>query len=322
MGINYTVETQNLTKYYGSIKGLSDVSLNIPSGSVGLLGPNGAGKTTLIRMLMGIIKPTSGKANVLGYDIQKEINHVRDRMGYMPEYIHDYVPDTTAMKFITFTAKMGGLKTNDAKQRASDTLYYVGLGEERYRELKTFSLGMKAKLKLALALVHDPEILILDEPTNGLDPKGRIQMLDLINSLHKVENKSIILSSHLLFDVEKTTDHIIVMGSGSILAEGKLRELTGKRQGIINVRVKENPEKLVKALESNNITVRMGSEKHKPIIQVFRGEATAEPLEKSIFKIASREDIEVRFMGSKATNLEEVFIGLFNNKQKLEEEMT
>ncbi|MHA2239930.1 MAG: ABC transporter ATP-binding protein [Candidatus Hodarchaeales archaeon] len=176
------IVTDSLTKFYGQIKGIEDISVKIPSGNVAFLGPNGAGKTTLIRLLLGILRPTKGTAEVLGYDIKHDIHQVRDRIGYVPEFNTSFIPDMTAMKFVAFCGRMNGLSLSESKQRASDSMFYVGLDEERYRKLGTFSLGMKQKVKLATALVHDPEIIICDEPTNGLDPSGRTQMLALIRS--------------------------------------------------------------------------------------------------------------------------------------------
>ena len=317
MTVESIIETSHLTKLYGRrAVGIIDVTCSIPGGSVGLLGPNGAGKTTLIRTLLGIIHLTRGNASVLGHDIRTEIHAVRDRIGYMPEYTHMYVPDITAMKFVAFAGKMGGLSTNEAKQRASDTLYYVGLGEERHRQLKTFSTGMKAKVKLAIGLVHDPEVIILDEPTNGLDPEGRLQMLDLIRSLQRDEGKNVILSSHLLKDVERTTDYVIVMGNGKVVNQGSLKELLKIRDETIHIRVKSHPEKLIAALIDLGYQARLRDGKSRSsTIQVVRQEG----IEQQIFKTAHMEQLEIRYLGSEVTNLEDVFLSLFNEKGEANE---
>jgi ABC-2 type transport system ATP-binding protein len=293
---------------YNSTVGMIDVNCSIPKGGVGLLGPNGAGKTTLIRTLLGIIRPTNGTARVLGYDIRSEINQIRDRIGYMPEYTEMYIPDTTAMKFVTLVGKMGGLSNSDSKQRASDTLYYVGLAEERHRQMKSFSQGMLQKFKLAVALVHDPEILILDEPTNNLDPKGRIEMLKLILALQKNEGKNIILSSHLLKDVERTTDYVVVMGNGKIIAQDELSVMLKQQLEILNVRVKANPEQLVSSLVEMGHKAFIRREKDQSLVQINRGEVNG--LEQDVFKAAHAKGLEIRYMGSRATNLEEIFVSL------------
>ena len=162
----------SLSKFYGSVHALNDVTFKIPPGAIGLLGPNGAGKTTLLRILLGLIKYNSGNAKVLGFDISTDIREIRDNVGYSPEF-SPTMPDVTAMKYVTFMGALSGLDSIESAQRAHDTLHYVGLGEERYRPLSEFSTGMMQKCKLAAALVHDPDLIILDEPTDGLDPIGR-----------------------------------------------------------------------------------------------------------------------------------------------------
>ncbi|MHA1167204.1 MAG: ABC transporter ATP-binding protein [Candidatus Hodarchaeales archaeon] len=244
-----------------------------------------------------------------GFDIQQEINQARDLIGYMPEYTDMYVPDSTAMKFVTFCGRMAGLSTSEAKQRASDTLYYVGLEDERYRQLKTYSTGMKQKVKLAIALVKDPDVLILDEPTNGLDPNGRIQMLELITSLQKDEGKNVILSSHLLKDVERTTDQVIVLGEGRIIAQGGMKELTRLQRAKINVKVKSGSNKLIKALNESGHEAIMSKRDNSSIIQVKREEG----IEETIFKVAYQEGLEIRYLGSEAKDLEEIYLSLFNH---------
>ncbi|MFW9857083.1 MAG: ABC transporter ATP-binding protein [Candidatus Thorarchaeota archaeon] len=303
------IVTQNLSKFYGTVCGIDDVTINVPSGGVGLLGPNGAGKTTLIRTLLGIIRPTKGTAAVLGYDIRKEINQVRDNIGYIPEYNTSFVPDTTAMKFVAFCARMNGLSNSESKQRASDSLYYVGLGEERYRTLDTFSLGMRQKVKLAVALVHDPEIIICDEPTNGLDPAGRVQMLELIRDLQTDQGKHIILSSHLLRDVEQTTDYAIIISQGKILAQGKINELTQRKRTTISVKVKSKEEEFLSALMEKGLQVST----ERAYIEV---EITPE-IERTLFKVAFEVGAEIRYIGSRSSTLEDVFVDLFETKQEL-----
>jgi ABC-2 type transport system ATP-binding protein len=304
------IVTDSLTKYYGQIRGIEDVSVTIPTGNIAFLGPNGAGKTTLIRTLLGIIHPTKGTAQVLGYDIKKEINHVRDRIGYVPEFNTSFIPDMTAMKFVAFCGRMNGLSHSESKQRASDSLYYVGLDEERYRKLGTFSLGMKQKVKLATALVHDPEIIICDEPTNGLDPTGRVQMLSLIRSLQKNEGKDIILSSHLLRDVEQTADYTLVFSQGSIRAQGNIKELTANRRSSISIKVRSNQERFVQSLNNKGI--------ESWIEGSFIEVEMAHEIEKEIFKIANEADADIRYLGSRSSTLEDVFVNLFNKEELIE----
>ncbi|MFX1336565.1 MAG: ABC transporter ATP-binding protein [Promethearchaeota archaeon] len=299
--------TNSLTKYYGKILGIEDISMKVPRGGVGFLGPNGAGKTTLIRALLGIIRPTRGSAQVLGYDIRHEINQVRDRIGYIPEFNTSFIPDTTAMNFVAFCGRMNGLSYPESKQRASDSLFYVGLGEERYRNLSTFSLGMKQKVKLAVALVHDPEIIICDEPTNGLDPSGRVQMLELIRNLQIDEGKNIILSSHLLRDVEQTTDYALVISEGKILAQGNIKELTANKRSTISVKVKSKQDDLLKALEANGMKVWIDG----AFIEIEK----TPNIEKEIFTTAYQVGIDIRYLGSRSRSLEDVFVSLFAEQE-------
>ncbi len=301
------IATDSLTKYYGQIKGIEDISVKVPSGGVGFLGPNGAGKTTLIRTLLGIIRPTRGGAYVLGYDIKHDINQVRDRIGYVPEFNTSFIPDTTAMKFVAFCARMNGLSYPESKQRASDSMFYVGLGEERYRKLGTFSIGMKQKVKLAVALVHDPEIIICDEPTNGLDPTGRVQMLELIKNLQTDEKKNVILSSHLLRDVEQTTDHALVMSQGEILAQGNIRELTANKRSTVSVKVKTQADDLLKALQAKQLEACI--EGGYIEVEITPG------VEKEIFKTANQIGANIRYLGSRSSTLEDVFIDLFREQE-------
>jgi ABC-2 type transport system ATP-binding protein len=303
------IVTNELTKFYGSIRGIEDISISIPSGGVGLLGPNGAGKTTLIRTLLGIIRPTKGTAQVLGYDIRREINQIRDLIGYIPEYNTSFMPDTTAMKFVAFCGRMNGLSHSASKQRASDSLYYVGLGEERYRKLDTFSLGMKQKVKLAIALVHDPEIIVCDEPTNGLDPAGRIQMLELIRELQKDQQKNIILSSHLLRDVEQTTDYALIVSQGLIKAEGKIKELTTSFRSTVSVKVKENIEEFLATLKNKSIDAWIDGD----YIEVKK----EKDIELEIFKVANQSKTAIRYLGSRSSTLEDVFVHLINDQEGL-----
>ncbi|MHA2294273.1 MAG: ABC transporter ATP-binding protein [Candidatus Hodarchaeales archaeon] len=304
---NEVIVTDSLSKFYGDIRGIEDVSVKVPSGGVGFLGPNGAGKTTFIRTLLGIVTPTRGSAQVLGYDIKNEINQVRDRIGYVPEFNSSFIPDTTAMKFVAFCARMSGLSYSESKQRASDSLYYVGLGEERYRELGTFSVGMKQKVKLAIALVHDPEIIICDEPTNGLDPTGRVQMLKLIRNLQIDHDKNIILSSHLLRDVEQTTDHALIISEGKIISQGNIRQLTAGKRASVSVKLKSKVEDFLKVLKDKGIDAWIEG----AYIEV----KTTPDVEKEIFRTAYQIGADIRYIGSRSSTLEDVFVDIIKERE-------
>src|SRR6187401_2549726 len=194
------VELQRVTVRYGARTALRDVSAVFPAGAVGLLGPNGAGKSTMLRALLGFVPPTEGELTVLGLDVAKSPLAIRARIGYMPE-TDGHIPGMNAVSFVAFCGELSGLPRADAMQRAHEVLFYVGLGEARYRNLETYSTGMKQRIKLAQALVHDPDLLFVDEPTNGMDPKGRDEMLELVRDIAYSRHISLILSSHVMPDV-------------------------------------------------------------------------------------------------------------------------
>jgi ABC-2 type transport system ATP-binding protein len=210
------VETVELTKKFGDVIALDRLELEMPSGSIGLLGPNGAGKTTLLRILLGLTRPTTGGATVLGYDAATEGIEIRQRVGYMPET--DCLPsNATAADFVGHMAEMSGLPKKEARQRAADVLYQVGLDEERYRLIKGFSTGMKQRVKLAQSIVHDPSLVFLDEPTAGLDPQGREGMLELVERIHTMMGMTVVLSSHILEDIERVCDHVVIINGGKLV---------------------------------------------------------------------------------------------------------
>ena len=216
-----SIETSGLVKRYGAVVALDHVDLTVPRAAVGLLGPNGAGKSTLLKVLLGLTLPNAGRTRVLGRDAVADGRELRARVGYMPET--DALPESaTAADFVSHMAEMSGLPRRAARQRAADVLYHVGLDEERYRLIKGFSTGMKQRVKLAQAIVHDPELVFLDEPTNGLDPLGREEMLDLVTRIHRQLGILVVLSSHILDDVERVCDYVVVLDGGKVVASQPL----------------------------------------------------------------------------------------------------
>ncbi len=213
-----------LTVKYGAKIAVNDLTLSIPEGCVGLLGPNGAGKSTLIKTLLGFIKPSSGSGEALGCDIATQGYAIRQRVGLMPE-IDCHIPGMNAVTFVAYAGELAGMPSSHAMRRAHEVLEYCGLSEARYRKVETYSTGMKQRIKLAQALVHGPKLLFLDEPTNGLDPSGREEMLDLIRSVSHGKGLSIVVSSHLLPDIERTCDSVIVMRRGEVVAQGEIASL-------------------------------------------------------------------------------------------------
>ncbi|MEE1929959.1 ABC transporter ATP-binding protein [Streptomyces sp. TRM 70351] len=219
------IVTESLTKRYPRVTALDRLTVDITPGVTGLVGANGAGKSTLIKILLGLAPATSGDARVLGLDVRTEGSAIRERVGYMPE--HDCLPpDVSATEFVVHLARMSGLPPTAARERTADTLRHVGLYEERYRPMGGYSTGMKQRVKLAQALVHDPQLVLLDEPTNGLDPVGRDEMLSLIRRVHTDFGISVLVTSHLLGELERTCDHVVVIDGGALLRSSATSDFT------------------------------------------------------------------------------------------------
>ena len=242
----------NLTKQYKEVIALDNASFSINDGITGILGENGAGKSTAIKIFLGLIPPTSGSAIVLGEDVSTNLE-VRGRLGYMPE--HDCLPSqVSAAEFLTHMAEVSGLPPRQARTRAADTLRHTGLFEERYRAIGGYSTGMKQRVKLSQALVHDPAFVFLDEPTAGLDPVGREEMLALVRKTHRDFGISVVFSSHLMSDVERTCDRIIVLQAGHVAQSGEVGQFTREMETVF-IEVDTNREALIAALTRRGIAV-------------------------------------------------------------------
>ncbi|HEX6645046.1 MAG TPA: ABC transporter ATP-binding protein, partial [Gemmatimonadales bacterium] len=243
---------EHLTKRYRNVVALDDVSFTITDGITGILGENGAGKSTAIKILLGLLRPTSGTATVLGQNALENVS-VRARVGYMPE--HDCLPSrVSAAEFLTHMAEVSGLPPSEARTRAADTLRHAGLFEERYRAIGGYSTGMKQRVKLCQALVHDPAFVFLDEPTAGLDPGGREEMLALIRKTHRDFGISVLFSSHLMADVERTCDRIVVLQGGRLVQSGEVGRFTEETQTVF-IEVDDHAAALVAALERRGVAV-------------------------------------------------------------------
>lgn len=248
------IETRAFTKRFGNFVALDAVNLSIPHASVGLLGANGAGKSTLIRSLLGIITPTNGDAHVVGYNTRTQGIKVRENVGYMPEA--DALPmGTTAADFVGHMAEMSGLPPRQARQRAADVLQQVGLGEERYRLIKGFSTGMRQRVKLAQAIVHDPKLVFLDEPTAGMDPQGREDMLELVERIYTRMGISVVFSSHILEDIELVCDYVVILDKGRVLASQSLKH-DDQNLGEVVVQVDGDLGAFASAMQSHGARVR------------------------------------------------------------------
>src|SRR6187455_1406951 len=243
------VQLDDVTVIYGKNQALKNVSAKFAKGAVGLLGPNGAGKSTMLKALLGFVKPDKGRMSVLDMDVAQSPLAIRARIGYMPEN-DAHIPGMNAVSFVAYCGQLAGLPAVDAMQRAHEVLYYVGLGEARYRNIETYSTGMKQRIKLAQALVHDPDLLLLDEPTNGMDPKGRDEMLELVHDLAHKKNVNLILSSHLLPDVEYTCDYVVVMDKGTVATHGPIEALKGSHGRVYELRIKGDQANFVAVLQA------------------------------------------------------------------------
>jgi ABC-2 type transport system ATP-binding protein len=247
------IQTEALTKRYGSVTAVSELSVDVEPGVVGLIGANGAGKSTLIKMVLGLLPATSGRATVLGLDVATEGAAIRERVGYMPE--HDCLPpDVSATELVVHMARMSGLPRAAARERTADTLRHVGLYEERYRSIGGYSTGMKQRVKLAQALVHDPQRVLLDEPTNGLDPAGRDDMLGLIRRIGTEFGISVLVASHLLGELERVCDHVVVIDAGQLLRSSSTADVTAASP-LIAIEVTERSDDLAAALRDAGLGV-------------------------------------------------------------------
>jgi ABC-2 type transport system ATP-binding protein len=243
---------ENLTKHYKNVIALNEISFSISEGITGILGENGAGKSTAIKIFLGLIRPTSGTATVLGQSALENVV-VRGRLGYMPE--HDCLPShVSAAEFLTHMAEVSGLPPSAARTRAADTLRHTGLFEERYRAMGGYSTGMKQRVKLGQALVHDPAVVFLDEPTAGLDPVGRDEMLALVRKTYREFGISVLISSHLMADVERTCDRILVLQGGRLVQSGEVGHFTKETETVF-IEVDTHRDQLVKALENRGVSV-------------------------------------------------------------------
>jgi len=294
------VEFKDLCVSYGPVQALSGVSGAFLPGPTGLLGPNGAGKTTLLKTLLGFLEPERGSLSAFGLDPVRQPLEVRRRIGYMPE-VDCHLPGMTAAAFVAFAGELSGMPRDEAVSRAHEVLYYVGLGEARYRTVDTYSTGMKQRVKLAQALVHDPDLLLLDEPTNGLDPAGREEMLALVRDVSDRRQMSLILCSHLLRDVEQVCENVIVFNLGRVAASGRIADLTGPRRSVYDVRVKGDPAAFLTDLKDHGCEWREGEDGYR----VFMSDGLGPEL---IFRTAREAGVQVRFLRPGAETLEDVFL--------------
>ncbi len=298
------VRARGLVKRYGEVVALAGVDVDVPRGITGLLGPNGAGKTTFIGMLLGLARPDSGSIEVSGIDPAARGPEVRARVGYSPEH-HLLPPDMAAVDLVRHLAEVHGIPRSAATSRASDALWYVGMGEERQRPLGTMSTGQRQRVKLAMALSHDPALLLLDEPTDGLDPHQRETMLELIVKVARETGIDVIMSSHLLDEVERTCDQVVIIVEGKVRAAGSNDDLRGSGSGML-VEVAGEAGAFVERLRARGLSVEVDGRRLRieptaatvdlPLDVVVRDDlaATGTPLRRLARGTASLADVYVR----------------------------
>jgi ABC-2 type transport system ATP-binding protein len=280
---------------------LDGVNMQFAGGSMGLLGPNGAGKSTLLKTLLGFITPKTGGGKVLGSDVRTQQLAIRQKIGYMPE--NDcHIPGMNAVTFVAYAGQLAGMKPKDSLQRAHEILFYVGLGEARYRNVETYSTGMKQRIKLAQALVHDPELIFLDEPTNGLDPKGRIEMLDLVRDISSSKGIHVILSSHLLPDVEWVCRDAMVLHKGRRLASGGIEELKRGVGAVFECRIKGDVRAFIDELAILGCTCTAGDD---GILRIGMVDGLGS---QSLLRVARDHHVQIRHLVPLRQSLEDVFL--------------
>ncbi len=295
------IEMENVEVFYDDFQALKGVSCAIEGGAVGLLGPNGAGKSTMMKTFLGFNRATSGTVRILGHDMPGGALQVRQQMGYMPER-EAVSPNISAVSFLTYCGELLGMTRIDARERCHEVLNYVGLGESRYRNMETFSTGMLQRTKLAQALIHDPKILLLDEPTNGLDPESRLEMLELVRDLAYNRKVTVLLSSHLLPDVQHVCEYILIIDKGQVVRHGALSDLTAMQEQHYEVRVRENKNRYMDALIQAGFQCR--ETKNGDLLVIQPPEGTP----RDLFRLARDCDTQVRHYRQARESLSDVFM--------------
>ncbi len=300
-----SIHTRDLTVRYGSLIALDGVTIDFSGPSLGLLGPNGAGKSTLIKTLLGMVTPALGEARVLGIDCRRDPISLRRRVGYVPEK-DCHIPGMTAADYVTLGGELAGMTHRDAVERAHEMIRFCGVGEARYRAVDGFSAGMKQRIKLAQALVHDPDLIFLDEPTNGLDPEGRVLLLNVLKELHQKHGIRIVISSHLLRDVEYVCESVLVVRQGRIIRQGtvaELKEISDRRWGL---RIRGDQEAFLRKAAELGCTVTEDGE------DLFV--ETPEPGSSTIMRAAVAARCQVRHLKRKELRLEDAFMNTLRSE--------
>jgi len=299
--MNTLVNLDKITKDYGRLRALEDVSLSIGPGITGLLGPNGAGKTTLIKVLLGLVRVTSGSGEVLGHDLRRQVRAIRARVGYMPED-DCYVAGLSGVEMLRFAARLSGLPSVEALRRAHEIADFCGIEQERYRDVETYSAGMRQKLKFAQAIVHDPPFLILDEPTSGLDPEEREAMLDRIRVLVRRAGKAALVSTHILPDVQSICDTVIILARGRVRIVERLEVLTRPASPALEVRVFGQPELLAERIRREGVEVRQNPQGALTLV------AADEDVARRVWSWAREAGVGIRALTAARNSMEQIFL--------------
>ncbi len=300
----YVIQTTNLSKSYGPHLALENLNLKVKKGATGLLGPNGAGKSTFLKTILGLIQATSGEGHVLGHDIRTEGAAIRSRIGYMPEY-EALNPDMEAIYQVKYSGELLGMNPVVAMSRAHEVLQYVGLGEQRYRNIGGFSTGMKQATKLACSIIHDPEMIIADEPSNGLDSVAREFMINTLQNTVNSGGRSVLMASHLMDDVERVCDNIVLLHKGKLAAQGRIEDLKDIDREI-EIHVWGNASKLEEKMASIGLQVR----REGRIMRILHQD---EDTTTKILTCAKDTGSQIRRMHEYEASLEDLFIVIMEN---------
>ncbi len=296
------IELQDLQVRFGGRPILRGLNASLTGRCIGLLGPNGAGKTTLLHTLLGFHPPAAGTARVFGHDIRTETRAIRSVMGYMPE-TDAFISGLTAVRFVRLMGELSGLPAERALERAHETLFYVGLGEARYRKVETYSLGMKQLAKLAQVLVHGPRLLFLDEPTNGLDPSARERMLKLIRDIRDTGEVRVILSSHLLRDVEECCEEVLVLKQGSIATYCNLEEERQANRKFLELEVRGDADNaFAAAVEALGVEMAVDGRQRIKIVLPEGVEV------RDLYRLAAERQVQIRRLDHKRDSLQDIFL--------------
>jgi ABC-2 type transport system ATP-binding protein len=305
------IDLQHVSRSYGNHEALRDVSLCLQPGRIGLLGPNGAGKSTLLKILLGLLPPSSGTGKVLSYDlVSANGTALRRAIGYMSE-ADSLIPGLRGAEYVALAGELYGMPRRQAQRRAHEVLTYLQLEDARYRRLEEYSLGMKQRIKLAQALVHDPPVLLLDEPTSGLDPAGRDAMLELLRTLGREHNKSVLLSTHLLGDVERVCDSVVILHQGRVLRQGSVEELRTRRHDRYRLQIQGDPTRFLDELRLEGARVIHDNGRGELRVAVPPGWTT-----RAFFALADNRGVALRGLQRDDEDLEELFYRVIGEHQE------